>query len=251
MTNDKFQGFSVTSDAEGTVTVYLYRGTRAEMEALAAEHDIDETSDAGYLKSIRLAPREDAVWECELRYEAPDEWSSIVRPSRAWGKRASQLRGSMLSRPLEAHPDYRVCWNHCLCAAPGTTAIPSWYASAANTQISGSAAKKYCWCRSASEAPVDENGRWTALAGPEKPGVDSYDMATYTVIETARFRSAESAGRMVAGVLNHLGSPENDFGISGGDWKCEDAEVSWRDRYWIARLTWTCNTAGWDGDLYG
>ena len=253
MVNEKFHSITVSRDTRGAVTTRVYHGNRAEMEALAAEHHIGETEESGRLKELRLHPTDDGVWECEFKYDAPDDWESIIVPPRDWGKKSCHLRGGTLSRPLEAHPRYRTRWNHGLYAAPGTTALPAWCNTATDTLIPAGDADRYCWCRNPAEAPLDAEGRWRLLAAPSKPGLDSYDTATYTVIETARFRSASRAGRMVADTLNRIGSPANTFGISGGSWKCGDAEVSWKDDCWIARLTWTrsADGSGWDSDLYG
>ena len=59
-------------------------------------------------------------------------------------------------------------------------------------------------------------------------------------------------GKMAAGSLNRLGTPSNTFGIAGGNWKCDDAEVRWDGKCWVARLTWTHSGGrqSWDGDLY-
>ena len=252
MDNDKFHSLTVARDDGGTETTRVYHGSRAEMEALAAAHHIDESDESGLLKSIRIHPREGRIWECEFKYDAPDEWETVIVPPREWGKKSCHLRGATLARPLEAHPDYRTRWNHCLCAAPGTGSLPAWYANATDTIVPAADAEKYCWCRESVEAPIDERGRWTQLTAPAKPGVDHYDLATYTVIETARFRSAERAGKMVAGTLNRIGTPANTFGITGGSWKCDDAEVSWHGKYWVAQLTWTRSSgSAWDSDLYG
>ena len=252
MGNEKFHSITVTRSDGGTDTTRVYHGSRAEMEALAAEHRIDEADESGWLKSIRLRPCDGSVWECEFRYEAPDDWETIIFPAQGWGKKYCHLRGATLSRPLETHPNYRTRWNHCLCAAPGTTSLPSWYSAAVNTLVPDADSGKYCWCRTPAEAPRDANGRWKQLAAPTKPGVEHYDLTAYTVIETARFRSAARAGRMVAGTLNRIGTPANTFGITGGNWKCEDAEVSWRGNCWVAQLRWTrSGDTNWDPDLYG
>ena len=81
----------------------------------------------------------------------------------------------------------------------------------------------------------------------------SFDTAVYTVTETARFRTASAAGAMVAQKLNRIGTPSQTFGNSNGNWKCEDAEVSWNGKYWLAKLAWTRSGSddGWDEDLYG
>ena len=253
MIDQKFHSITVSRDTSGTVTTRAYHGSRAEMEALAAAHQIDETDGSGRLKGIRLHPSDGSVWECEFRYEAPDEWETVIVPASGWGQKSCHLRGATLSRPLEAHPGYRTRWNHCLFAAPDTNSLPDWYYSATNTLVPAADMEKYCWRRTSSETPYDANGRWKLLAAPLKPGVECYDMAVYSVIETARFRSAARAGRMVAGTLNRIGTPANTFGITGGSWKCDDAEVSWHGDSWVARLTWTrsADGSGWDADIYG
>ena len=251
MNGEKFHSITVSRDPDAIITTRTYHGSRAEMEALAAAHRIDETDDAGWLKSIRVQPREGRIWECEFKYEGVEDWETISVPKRAWGKKFCQLRGATLSKPLETHPRYRTNWNHALCAAPGTNALPAWYADAVTTSIPAAYADKYCWCKDPAEAPRDENGRWRQLASPVKPGVESYDLTVYTVIESARFRSAARAGHMAAGALNKIGTPADTFGIAGGSWKCDDAEVSWNGKYWTAKLTWTQSGAvPWDSDLY-
>lgn len=245
----KYQGFSAEYTADGGSSSYVYRGTRREMEELAARHRIDEAEAAGRLRSIRVAPRDGTVWECELRYEAPDDWQSITSPDRAWGKRSCQLRGSMFSRPLAAHPRYRVNWDHALAAVNGVSQVPGWWESAKDTAIPAADREKYRWCKSSGELPG--SGAWGVLKAPVKPGVTSFTDAAYTIVETARFRSASAAGGMVSRSLNRIGSPTTKFGIAGGEWKCDDAEVSWNGRYWLARLSWTRSENGWDRDLYG
>ena len=101
MAGDKYHGFSVSSDTDGTWTSYVYHGTRNEMEALAAEHSVGETGSDGWLRKIRVYQREGAVWECEFRYEAPEEWASISVPSRNWGASVSIFtRHSAVRAPL-------------------------------------------------------------------------------------------------------------------------------------------------------
>ena len=119
--------------------------------------------------------------------------------------------------------------------------------------MSSQDSQKYRWVKSLPEAPVDKNGFWHDLKAPIKPGQDSYEISTYSITETAKFRSARSAGRMVAGKLNQIGKPDEDFGLtpSGYNWKCDNATVSWNGKYWLATLTWTRsgNNKGWDTDL--
>ena len=90
------------------------------------------------------------------------------------------------------------------------------------------------------------------MTNPLKPGVETYDVAVYSVTETAKFRSSNAAGKFVSGRLNSIGSPDTVFGIAKGNWKCDDACVFYDGEAWFATLTWTLsgNENGWDKDLY-
>ena len=63
---------------------------------------------------------------------------------------------------------------------------------------------------------------------------------------------SQPAGRMIAGKLNQIGTPVTTFGITGGNWKCCDAGVTWNGRCWVATLVWSRSRyeTGWDTDLY-
>ena len=249
MPSQEYQGLSVTRDSEGRTSTYTYYGSRNEMETLAAAHAIGETGSGGRLKELKLRLKEDTIWECELVYELSADGSSVEAPDNSWGAKSCRLRGGMLSRPLEAHPDYRTCWNHYLFAADDVNTIPDWYDTATDTIIPANDRDNYYWAKH----PDPDADGFTLIAGPAKPGIDSFDTAVYTVTETARFRSASTAGAMVARKLNRIGTPTQTFGNSNGNWKCDDAEVSWNGKFWLAKLTWTRSgdDDGWDEDLYG
>ena len=249
MPPQEYQNFAATRDSEGRTSTYTYYGSRNEMETLAAAHTIGEIGNGGRLKSLKLRFLEDTVWECELVYELSSDGSSAEAPNNSWGVKSCRLRGGMLSRPLEAHPDYRTKWNHWLFARSGVTALPLWHATAIDTAIPAADRDDYMWVKHLYSA---DNG-FAVLAVPTKPGVDSFDVAVYTVTETARFRTPAAAGAMVAAKLNRIGAPTETFGNSNGNWKCDDAEVSWNGKYWLAKLTWTrsADDDGWDADLYG
>ena len=114
------------------------------------------------------------------------------------------------------------------------------------------ASKSYRWIKTPGECPQDEEGSWHIIRSPKYPGVDSYDVATYSITESARFAHSNSAGKMVANNLNRIGAPDVTFGIKGGNWKCDDASVTWSGKYWIATLTWTRSgdSRGWNRELY-
>ena len=249
MPSQEYQGLAVTRDDEGRTSTYTYYGSRSEMETLAAAHSVGENGSAGRLKEMKLRLKEDTIWECELVYELSADGLSVDVPNHSWGVKSCRLRGGMLSRSLEAHPDYRTCWNHYLFARDGVTAVPTWRTTATDTLVPSVDRENYAWGRFPADAPAG----FKMLAGPTKSGIDSFDIAVYTVTETARFRTAAAAGAMVAAKLNKIGTPAQTFGNSNGNWKCDDAEVSWNGKYWLARLTWTrsADDSGWDSDLYG
>ena len=249
MPERQYQGLSVVRDSEKRTSTYLYYGSRSEMDALAAAHTVGEVGGAGRLTSLKLRRREGTVWECELAYELNADGTSADAPDRRWGVKSCRLRGGMISRPLEAHPAYRTMWNHYLFSASGVTTVPAWRATATDTLVPAADRENYAWGKCLADAPAG----FKPLAAPAKPGVESFDTAVYTVTETARFRSASAAGAMVAAKLNRIGAPTETFGNSNGNWKCDDAEVSWNGKYWLAKLSWTRsdNDDGWDEDLYG
>ncbi len=248
----KHQSRVMSQNGEGLVTTIVYQGEQSEIQALQADLSIDESSEYGRLRATRLYQESPKIWCCELQYETNASGEYATPPAKAYGKKTAQLRGSMLSLPLESHKDYKTNWNHYLAAAPGITAIPAWWATAKDTVISNTDAQKYRWVSSPGECPSDRQGLWRTVKDPAKPGVNSYDVATYTIQETARFSSARAAGKMIANTLNKIGTPCEVFGISSGDWKCDSADVSWSGKYWLATLSWTRSgdDKGWDKQLY-
>lgn len=248
----KYQSRVKEQDSNGCISTLIYLGKQEEALSIQANHPIGEQGDAGRLKSNRVYQESPNLWACELRYESDVNGQYATAPNTAYGKKSAQLKGSMLSMPLESHPDYRTCWNYYLAASPGTSAVPSWWATAKDTTLSNTDAQKYRWVKSPSECPMDKKGLWRIIKAPEMPGVESYDVATYSITESARFGSPTSAGNFVSNRLNKIGSPSTTFSISGGTWKCDDASVSWSGKYWLATLTWTKsgNDKGWNTKLY-
>lgn len=247
----KYNSRQVERTDSGIVTTLAWIGPRQEIEALGAAILPGDSGEDGILDSVRVFQDNGPLWVCERRYRRdPNNELPARNPNANYGKKSASLHGSMLSMPLEANPKYKANWNHYLVAAPGITAVPEWWETAKDTIIIDT--QKYAWIKSLGELPVSNGTRWHELKEPQKKGLNSYDLATYSVTETAKFTSPEAAGRMVANKLNKIGSPSETFGITGGDWKCDDASVSYRDRAWYATLTWTLSgdSEGWDKDLY-
>ncbi|MBO4631753.1 MAG: hypothetical protein J5858_07505 [Lentisphaeria bacterium] len=250
----KYQSRQIEKNDGGQSTVQAWTGTKEEIEALAEEIQPGSPAEYGTLESVRIYQDGGNIWAVERRYAKDQDGDFVARPHQVYGRKSAQLRGSMLSLPLENHPNYKTNWNYFLAAAPDVTMSPAWWLTATDPILSNEDAQKYKWIMSTSETPVDGNGKqWNIMCKPTFPGVNSYDVAVYTVTETAKFKSAKAAGKMVAMCLNKIGFPNETFGITGGDWKCDDATVSYNGSRWYATLTWTRSgdDKGWYKEIYG
>lgn len=254
VTNEQIthRGLEMENTTDGRSYTFRFVGTRSAMLALAEKYSPKTWLAFGRLTSIDVTQDAGPVWQCQLVFQTHDEGNVTSPPDTSYGKKSARLSVSMLSNDLNLRPNYRTNWNHYLFAAPGTTDIPDWWATATTLTISASDAQKYKWVSASDAVPMTDGKNWHIIKNPTKPGVSRYDTAVYTVVESARFRSASAAGRMAVGKLNKIGSPDETFGITGGNWKCDGAEVSWSGKFWLATLTWThsATNQGWDEDLY-
>lgn len=248
----KFQSRVQERTTDGFTNTIVWSGSFEEMLEKQGSLPVGAITEDGFLQSTRLTQVSPKIWNCEQKFGFASDGEQNEPPDNSYGKKSAQLKGSMLSMPLETNSQYKTNWNYYLAGAPGVSQVPNWWENATDAALGDADSQKYVWIKSPAELPSGQGGRWHILREPQKPGVDSYDMATYSVTESARYRSASAAGRMVANKLNKIGSPEQTFGISGGNWKCDDASVSYAGKYWLATLTWTLsgNDKGWDKELY-
>ena len=240
------------SDSGVTSSVTM-TGSKDDIETLYNSLLPGMITENGRVAAVRMFQESPQIWACEIRYGSDPDGNDNDEPNTAYGKKSAQLTGSMLSLPLEAHPRYLVCWNHYLVAAPGTNTVPAWWKTAKEAIISGADNKKYLWVKDLSAAPQDKSGLWHAVKSPLKAGTETFDVAVYSITETIKCRSCNAAGALVANQLNKIGKPTYTLGITGGDWKCDNANVFWGGKAWFATLTWTRsgNNQGWDKDIYG
>ena len=242
----------VSKDGDHVSLVYV--GSHAEMLEIVQNSSVNGIDDEGRLKSVRLYQESPNIWCCEKRYARRETDEYANAPSEEYGKKSASLDGAMLSLPLRKHPHYRMCWDHQLIAAPGVSAIPSWWETATSEAITPeSDGQNYRWQKPGDTPLQTAVGTWRILKQPTKQGVESFDWATYTITERAKFRSSRKAGKMVKNKLNQIGQPVETFGITGGNWKCDHASISWNGNCWVAQLVWTRSgdDEGWDADLYG
>ena len=251
--NVKFLSRQTEMTSKGVTTTIAWNGSQEEMNKLLWDEVPGSPYEYGTLKSARVFQESPGIWCCE-KYYSTDSIGGVSsdKPFTEYGKKSATLKGSMLSMPLEAHPKYKTCWNYFLAAAPGVTSVPSWWNSAKDTVLSSDDSQKYAWVKFPGEVPSDSKGRWRMIKDPLKPGTDTFDVAVYSVTETAKYSSSSAAGKSVANQLNKIGSPGNKFGIGGGNWKCDDASVFYDGEDWFATCTWTLsgNSNGWDKEIY-
>lgn len=251
----KYQSRQRERNENGYNTVLTWTGTREECEAFAAEEPPGTPAEDGTLESVRIYQDGGNIWAVERRYSQDQTGDFRNKPNLVYGRKSAQLHCGMLSLPLENNKNYRTNWNYYLAAAPSVSSVPAWWETAKDTNLSNADAQKYRWVKSPSECPQEIAGMWRTIKDPKYPAANSYDVATYTITETAKFKSAKAAGTMIAGKLNKIGKPEEDFGLtpSGYNWKCDSAEVSYNGGDWYANLTWTRSdeNKGWNQEIYG
>lgn len=249
----EYQGQTYERNSGGKNIVFGWTGTKEEIELFAEEEEVGTYTDHGVLVKSRHFQKGGNIWCCERTYEQDRNGNGKEKPNIVFGKKSATSRGTVLSLPLSACPKYKTNWDHYLFAAPGTTAIPAWWSTATDAILTSADAQKYAWVKSLGECPVDANGRWHVIKDPVKKGVTSWDVATYSVTETAKFASAKLAGKMQTNTLNRISFPSETFGNTGGNWKCDDCTVQWQGDAWYATITWTKSgdNNGWDTDLYG
>ena len=250
----EYQGQSYEQTTGGKTITLRWTGDKDEITAFAAEEEVGTyNTEHGVLVKEHHWQQGGNIWACERVYSQDRNGNGKEPPNILFGKKSATSRGSVLSLPLAACPKYKTCWDHYLFAAPGVTEIPAWWSTARDAILTSEQSQQYAWEKSLGDCPVDSNGRWHVIKEPVKKGYTSWDVATYSVTETAKFANAKLAGKMQQASLNKIGFPSETFGNSGGNWKCDDAQVQWQGDAWYATLTWTKSgdNSGWDTDLYG
>ena len=75
-------------------------------------------------------------------------------------------------------------------------------------------------------------------------------MALFVVTISEKHGSANSAGNAVSKNINKIKSPSEDFNL-GGQWKYDEASISYDGKNWISTQVYTRAADVWDKDLYG
>lgn len=236
-------------------TSVIYMGTLDEMLNLQELNEPGTVNEEiGKVSSSRVYQTAASLWECELVSELV-QGDAVTGPDTSYGAKSAQLRGTLLSLPLESHPKYLTNWNHYLfCAPESKKTVPSWWSTAKGTIITGKDAESYAWGKQLGDAPVTNNKPWSVICDLQMPGVESRDVSTYSVTISSRYSTFSAAASAVANKLNTVTTDIGiRTGISGGNWKCDDASIQWHEKYWLVTWTYTRSgdRAGWNSTLYG
>ncbi len=252
------QGRVFERSENGSSTTQTVTGTLAEMTAYLESLSFDNIGGGNHIVSGRVSQVAGSEWKCEVVYADESNSGTVTAPSSAYGKKSATLNAGVMRMPLEHHKKYLTNWNYYLAQGirkGGGPVVPGWWLTATTTILEKAVAQKYKWVKSLSELPVgpDKLGReWQAIMDPAKPGVEGYDLATYQVTESVKQPNATRCGYYVANRLNKIISPNETFGLTAGNWKCDSASIQWDGKHWKATLTYTLSgdAAGWDTDLY-
>ena len=261
----KYQGKNREKTADGTVITITWYGTQNECESMLASAAINSTTAGlGRLVSAGTRPGEGGFWEVYYKYSTAGyaSGSSVTAPSTVVGEKSATMNCSMMSTPLEQHPNYKLNWNHWLAARYKTGSAPSapswWTNQGASYVIPSADQKTFKVLNSNTELPQSpdlEGYTWEIIATPAMPGVTSYDVACYTQQEKARYRNFADACAAVKNRANKTFTSAQivNNGFTGGNWKGDGASIAWDGEYWIATFTYTfsANASGWNSTLYG
>ena len=252
-------GISYEKTTNGITKSISYVGTKADCDTWFAAHSVNESTSDGKLVSVNIDQLAGGSYRLTAKYLNANGDSGTLTPTTppdySYGTYSAQLNGSMLSTPLEQHPDYLRNWNNFLIAryavGDSVPSTPAWWSTADADDVIPSADQlTYRWSEDGN-LPIEDGYNWVVLQNPQMPGIQSYDVAAYTQTESARFRSYALAAAAVAAKLNTvLTHPTIEPGFSGGSWKCDGASVSWTGDYWLATLTYTYSKDGWNTTLY-
>ena len=260
----KYQGINREKSADGTIITMTWYGTQAECEENLALANINSTAAGlGRLVSAGIRPAEGGFWEVYRKYSTAGyaSGSSVTAPSTVVGEKSATMNCSMMSTPLEQHPNYKLNWNHWLAARYKTGSAPSapswWTNQGASYVIPSADQKTFKVLNSNTELPQSpdlEGYTWEIIDTPAMPGVTSYDVACYTQQEKARYRNFADACAAVKNRANKTFTSAQivNNGFTGGNWKGDGASIAWDGEYWIATFTYTfsANASGWNSTLY-
>lgn len=233
----------------------------------------------GRLNTKKITQKEGPHWlltlEWEIEFDDKDgdssEGNGNSRPKGTSRQpTTSSLNCTMMSVPIEMHPNYRMRWTNFLYCkydlygnSPDVTQdlktrLQAWVTAHRNDQVDINPDEKidlgtgyggnvnvstiFKWVKNPSAVPYDKNGRntWHMAIKKLKPGLEKFDMPIYTLTEYSYHSNWSYASWVVTSRAGKIAYPINgDFGIDqrlGGNWLCRNGSIKFDGKYWIAEL---------------
>lgn len=272
-----------TDRAEKNLTASVtYQGYESELKAFASTLKIGG-SVAGLdypIAAIRCRQGEGPFWDCEITGEVQfDDDGNQSNPNSSTGPNSQRLTCSMLSLPVEHHPNYLANWNHYLIGI-GTYSskvpVNIWF-KYKHPWIDPTIENGlfFRWIKDLSQMPTTKDTIIDPVTGKSVTGLwgvchtgdvwcvptkaaDTYDWTVYTITETGKHSSKNQAGWVASEAINSIVTKPSlgDFGLTaklGGNWKVDNVEVYYDGKHWVASRTYTKSgdAQGWDQELYG
>ena len=241
-----------TSSAGGTSYRETYYGTREEVEERSAGLTIGDRDRSGEYELVSWRTRQVAgpVYEIELVWENPDAASNLRFLLGRHGPKEHTLDVTVMSVPLERHPDYRTNWNYCL-AAKGTDETPDWWATATDPVLTAAQRGEYRWVKTPNAVSALGEA-WHLLKMPVM-GNECWLMPSYTITEISRHCNLRDASWAAAARAGKICTPAlGDFGVGVANWLNLGGQIYPDGRRYVAKVIYKASPdpAGWNSTLY-
>ena len=229
-----------------------YYGTRSEVETRSAELAIGDRDPSGEYELTAWRTRQigGPIYEIELVWENLNAGSNLRFLIGRHGPKEHTLDISVVSVPLEDHPDYRTNWNYCL-AAKGTEETPAWWESATDPVLNPTQRMNYRWVKTPSGTAALGEG-WHLLK-MRTMNCESWLLPSYTITEFSRHCGLKDASWAAAARAGKICTPAlGDFGTGIESWLNLGGQIYPDGRRYVAKVVYKAspNPSGWDERLY-
>ena len=241
-----------SSNSGGTSSREIYYGTREEVEDQSASLAIGDRDKTGEYELVSWRTRQigGPVYEIELIWENLNTGSNLRFLIGRHGPKEHVLDVTVMSVPLERHPDYRTNWNYCL-AAKGTDETPSWWTTAEDPVLTAAQRVNYRWAKTPNAVSALGES-WHLLKMPTM-NCESWLMPSYTITEFSRHCSIRDASWIAAASAGKICAPAlGDFGTGITNWLNLGGQIYPDGRRYIAKVIYKASPdpSGWDNTLY-
>lgn len=281
----KYQGFTQTKTTDNLNTQVTYQSTKEGIEHFLSSETkwkigtVDD--DWGRLDSINSQPGDGPFWNAILTYNKPLQGIYTTTGGSDDNKpQQNSLTVRIVSMPIQSHKNYKKIWNNYLIGR-GDLQDPPTLETVSGLNLDGATALinahpgQLRWVKSDSDLPTqpeminEEPVYWKILVNPTKLGVETYDMPTYEISQTARHSDRQNAAWSLATKSGKLKFPggTGDFGLEAKTypssnnpastppcyhWLCQGGNLNFDGKYWNASCTyqWSPEDTGWDQQIY-